>query len=59
MLLLSWIITYAQILLPLSLFGKSSELLVQDSAALANEDEELTFWQLQVHSLLCAAHERC
>ena len=37
-------------LLPLSLFGETIEVLVQDSAALANEGEELTFWQLQVRS---------
>ena len=37
-----------QVLLPLSLFGETNEVLVQDSAALAEPGEELSFWQLQV-----------
>ncbi len=37
-----------QVLLPLSKFGETNEVLVQDAAALAAEGEELSFWQLQV-----------
>ena len=37
-----------QVLLPASKLGEDSEVLVQDSGALANPEEELSFWQLQV-----------
>ncbi|KAK9800761.1 hypothetical protein WJX73_008207 [Symbiochloris irregularis] len=38
------------VLLPLAQFGRTSEVLVQDAAALAQQGEELSFWQLQARS---------
>ena len=37
-----------QVLLPASKLGENSEVFVQDAAALANPEESLSFWQLQV-----------
>ncbi|DBA72591.1 TPA: hypothetical protein ACH3X2_010343 [Trebouxia sp. C0005] len=40
-----------QVLLPASKLGEDSEVLVQDSGALADPEEELSFWQLQARAM--------
>lgn len=44
-----------QVLLPCSKLGDTSEVLVQEASALAAPEEELSFWQLQVHT--CLKHD--
>jgi hypothetical protein len=53
-----------KVLLPFSHLGETDEMRVQDASCLAARDERLSFWELQVGSLVsacgtCWAYPRC